>query len=63
MKLFDGFEAVRFPEENLIFITHNEYLYVFSQPLSKKLEGGFFSSKIILNNPGSVPEHRREVVM
>ena len=27
MKLFDGFEAVRFPEENLIFITHNEYLY------------------------------------
>ena len=27
MKLFDDFEAVKFPEENLIFITHSEYLY------------------------------------
>lgn len=27
MKLFDGFEAVRFPEENLIFVTHDQYLY------------------------------------
>lgn len=27
MKLFDDFEAVKFPEENLILITHNEYLY------------------------------------
>lgn len=27
MKLFDKFEAVKFPEENLIFITHNGYLY------------------------------------
>lgn len=27
MKLFDDFEAVRFPEENLIFITHGGYLY------------------------------------
>ena len=27
MKLFDDFEAIKFPEENLIFITHGEYLY------------------------------------
>lgn len=27
MKLFNGFEAVKFPEENLIFITHDKYLY------------------------------------
>ncbi len=27
MKLFDDFEAIKFPEENLIFITHSEYLY------------------------------------
>jgi len=23
MKLFDDFEAVKFPEENLIFVTHD----------------------------------------
>lgn len=27
MKLFDDFEAVKFCEENMIFITHNGYLY------------------------------------
>lgn len=27
MKLFDTFEAVKFPEENMIFITRNGYLY------------------------------------
>ena len=27
MKLFDDFEAIKFPEENLIFITHSQYLY------------------------------------
>lgn len=27
MKLFDNFEAVKFPEENLILITRNSYLY------------------------------------
>ena len=27
MKLFKGFDAVRFPEENLIFVTHDGYLY------------------------------------
>ena len=27
MKLFDGFEAVKFREENMIFVTHNGYLY------------------------------------
>ena len=28
MKLFDDIEAVWFPEENLIFITHDGFLYV-----------------------------------
>jgi len=32
MKLFDSFEAVRFPEENLIFVTKNEYLYYIYDP-------------------------------
>lgn len=27
MKLFSEFEAVRFPEENLIFVTHDAYIY------------------------------------
>lgn len=27
VKLFDGFEAVKFYEENLIFVTHNRFLY------------------------------------
>ena len=32
MKLFDNFEAVKFYEENLIFITHNGYLYYIYNP-------------------------------
>ena len=32
MKLFDDFEAVKFHEENLIFITHNRYLYYIYNP-------------------------------
>lgn len=32
MKLFDGYEAVRFPEENLILITHESYLYYIYSP-------------------------------
>ncbi len=32
MKLFDDFEAVRFPEENLIFVTHNGFLYYIYNP-------------------------------
>ena len=35
MKLFDDFEAVRFPEENLIFITHSEYIYYIYDPTYK----------------------------
>lgn len=27
MKLFDNYDAVMFPEEKLIFITHNGYIY------------------------------------
>lgn len=32
MKLFEDFEAVRFQEENLVFITHNGYLYYIFDP-------------------------------
>lgn len=32
MKLFDGFEAIKFYEENLIFITINSYLYYIYNP-------------------------------
>ena len=32
MKLFDGFEAIKFSQENLIFITHNGYLYYIYTP-------------------------------
>ena len=27
MKLFDNYEIVKFPEENIIFVTHNGYIY------------------------------------
>lgn len=31
MKLFDTFEAVKFPEEDMIFITHGGYLcYIYA---------------------------------
>ena len=29
MKLFDNYEAVKFPQENMIFITNNRYLYYY----------------------------------
>lgn len=32
MKLFDGYEAVRFPEENIILITNESYLYYIYSP-------------------------------
>ena len=32
MKLFDEFEAVKFYQENLIFVTHNGYLYYIYSP-------------------------------
>ncbi|MBR3430150.1 MAG: hypothetical protein IKG87_08650 [Clostridia bacterium] len=32
MKLFDDYEAVKFPEENVIFITHNSFLYYYYPP-------------------------------
>ena len=35
MKLFDDFEAVRFPEENLIFVCHDGYLYYIYNPERK----------------------------
>ena len=36
MKLFDTFEAVKFPEENMIFITHSGYLYYIYNPKFKR---------------------------
>ena len=35
MKLFDNFEAVEFPEENLFLITQNQYIYYIYYPKSK----------------------------
>ncbi len=35
MKLFDTFEAVKFSQENMIFITHNGYLYYIYNPKYK----------------------------
>lgn len=35
MKLFDAFEAVKFPEENMIFITQGGYLYYIYNPQYK----------------------------
>lgn len=35
MKLFDTIEAVRFPEENMIFITRGGYLYYIYNPKYK----------------------------
>ena len=36
MKLFDEFEAVKFYEENLIFVTHNGYIYYIYNPEYKR---------------------------
>ena len=35
MKLFSNYEAVKFPQENLIFITHNGFLYYIYNPKYK----------------------------
>lgn len=35
MKLFDTIEAVKFPEENMTFITRGGYLYYIYSPKSK----------------------------
>lgn len=35
MKLFDNFEAVKFPEENIIFVTHYGYIYYIYDPKYK----------------------------
>lgn len=35
MKLFDTFEAVKFPEEDMIFITRGGYLYYIYNPKYK----------------------------
>lgn len=35
MKLFGNFRAVKFPEENLIFVTHEDFLYYIYDPKNK----------------------------
>ena len=35
MKLFGNFRAVKFPEENLIFVTHEDFLYYIYNPKNK----------------------------
>ena len=35
MKLFDAFEAIKLCQENLIFVTHNGYLYYIYSPKNK----------------------------
>ena len=35
MKLFDNFEAVKFTEENLIFVTKGRYIYYIYDPKYK----------------------------
>ena len=32
MKLFDGFEVVKFYQENLLFVTHDGYIYYVYNP-------------------------------
>ena len=52
MKLYGDFEAVRFPEENLIFITQNGYLYYIYNPKNeiwKKYRNFTDSSLAIIN--------------
>ena len=49
MKLFDTIEAVKFPEENMIFITRGGYLYYIYNPKSK--ENTAMPETIILPSP------------
>ena len=35
MKLFEKYEAIKFREENLIFVTHDSYLYYIYNPKYK----------------------------
>ena len=62
MKLFDEFEIVRFPEENLLLVTNNEYLYYIFNPKyqrwSKHKNAG--NDRITINNYEEVT--RSEVI-
>ena len=58
MKLFDEFEAVKFPEENMIFITKGGYLYYIYKPKYKIWEkykhAGY--EEITVNNYQNITE-------
>ena len=61
MKLFDGFEAVKFPEENLIFVTRGNYLYYIYNPKynSWKKDKNAGYNQITVNN---YPDVSREEI-
>jgi hypothetical protein len=58
MKLFDNFEAVKFPEENLIFITCRGYLYYIYNPKYNRWQKykNAGNDEITVNNYPSVSE-------
>lgn len=62
MKLFGDFEAVKFPEENLIFITKDKYLYYIYNPKYKnwKKHRNAGNDQITVNNYPDVGE--RELI-
>lgn len=51
MKLFDTIEAVKFPEENMIFITRGGYLYYIYNPNLNGGENTAMPETIILPSP------------
>lgn len=52
MKLFGDFEAVKFNEENLIFVTHDRFLYYIYNPAWKhwKKHGNAGNDTITVQN-------------
>ncbi len=52
MKLFDDFEAVKYPEEKLIYITNRSYIYYIYNPKYKiwRKHGNAGNDKITVNN-------------
>ena len=63
MKLFNNFEAVKFPEENLILITHQGYLYYIYKPkysFWQKHKNAGNDHITVENYPDVTPEELRE---
>jgi hypothetical protein len=65
MKLFKGFDAVKFPEENLIFIAQDEFLYYIYDPrykLWRKHRGAGNDSITVSNYPDVNREELKEAM-